>query len=178
MINNAIPNFASSNYVEVSKEDLDKVFEFQQTIKPPQQLTSTTLYILGIAQEEKSGGKILEKLKKLGIAHQGPPYVSTQNIGKNFANQMAIISSYAQKRLVSFLFDWEEEVRRWAVLEDEEKELHTVIEETKRVGGDVGHYEKRLMEIEGLKKLKPSLRVPKTTNQEQPPPAYQPSGAS
>ena len=50
---------------------------------------------------------------------------------------------------------------RWRVLEDEEREIQTVLKEEQEAGGDhakVGHLEKRLMEIDGLKKLKPSLR--------------------
>jgi len=50
---------------------------------------------------------------------------------------------------------------RWRILEDEEREIQTVLREEQEAGGDqakVGHLEKRLMEINGLKKLKPSLR--------------------
>jgi hypothetical protein len=171
---NAVPNFANSSDPTISTSDLDILFEFQQAVKPPQRLIPTSLYVAKITQDDKTGAKVLEKLQKLGIVHEGPPYVSTKDIGPNFANQIAKISSYAQKRLVCLLFDWEEECRRWAVLEDEEREIKTIGEETKRVGGDVGHYEKRLLEIEGLKKLKPSMRVKQHVQQH--PPSYQEAG--
>jgi hypothetical protein len=172
-ITNAVPNFANSTEAIFTVQDLDNLFDFQQVLKPPQRLIPQSLYVGKITQEDKTGGKVLEKLEKLGIVHPGPPYISTKGIGPNFANQIATISSFAQKRLVCMLFDWEEECRRWAVLEDEEKEIKTIEEETRRVGGDVGHYEKRLLEIEGLKKLKPSMRA---KQHQQHPPSYQEAG--
>lgn len=157
-ITNAVPNFANTSDPSVSIGDLDTVFNFQQSVKPPQKLTSISLYIAQIADNEKTATKVYDKLLKLGILCEGPPYVDTKKIAANFTHQLAIISSYAQKRLVYLLFDWEEEIRRLQVLEDEEKEIKTVMEEAEAAGGEVGHLEKRLLEIEGLKKLKPSMR--------------------
>jgi hypothetical protein len=177
MVNNAVPNFAGTADPNVPIEDLDTLFDFQLTVKPPQKLIPTSMYIAKITWEEKTGADVLQKLEKLGIVHQGPPYVSTNKIESNFANKLAKLPQHSQKRLVSLLFDWEEEVRRWAVLEDEEKEVKTIIEETKQVGGDAGHYEKRLLEIEGLKRLKPSMRQARpAAHAEQAPPAYQEAG--
>ena len=99
-----------------------------------------------------------DKLLKLGILHECPPYDDTKKITAELTHQLAIIPLHAQKRLIYLLFDWEEEVRRLQMLEDEEKEIKMVLEEVKAVGGEVGHLEKRLLEIGGLKKLKPSMR--------------------
>jgi hypothetical protein len=158
MITNAVPNFANSADPSVSIDDLDTLFYFQQSVKPPQKLIPTSLYITRIVQDEKGAAKVYDKLLKLDILHEGPPYVDTTKITANFTNQLAILPSFAQKRLIYLLFDWEEEVRRLQVLEDEETEINTVLEEVKAVGGEVGHLEKRLLEIGGLKKLKPSMR--------------------
>lgn len=47
---------------------------------------------------------------------------------------------------------------RFRLLEEEETEIKTVIEEERRHGGRTGELEKRLMELEGLKRLLPSMR--------------------
>ena len=159
LITNAVPNFANSGDPTVSVNDLDTVFDFQLCVKPPQKLVSASLYLIRIVQDEKTAAKVYNKLLKIGVLHESPPWVDTKKITAKFINQLAIISSFAQKRLVYLLFDWEEEIRRWQVLEDEENEIKTVMEEAEAVGGDVGHLEKRLLEIGGLKKLKPSMRL-------------------
>ena len=56
------------------------------------------------------------------------------------------------------MFFWEEEQQRWRVLEDEEKDIETVLEAERSTGGVVGTLETRLKELEGLIKLKPSIR--------------------
>lgn len=165
LITNAVPNFANSGDPSVSVNDLDALFDFQQSVKPPQKLVPASLYLVRIAQDEKAAAKVYNKLLKIGVLHEGPPYVDTKKITANFTNQVAIISSFAQKRLVYLIFDWEEEIRRWQVLEDEENEINTVMEEAKAVGGDVGHLEKRLLEIGGLKRLRPSLRERRSSTQ-------------
>ena len=157
-ITNAVPNFPNSIDPTVSINELDTLFDFQQVVKPPQKLIPTSLQVAQIARDEKTATKVCDKLLKLGIMHEGPPYVDTKKITSNFTHQLAIISSFAQRRLIHLLFDWEEEVRRLQILEDEEKEIKTVLEEVTEVGGVVGHLEKRLLEIGGLKKVKPSMR--------------------
>ena len=50
---------------------------------------------------------------------------------------------------------------RWRVLEDEETEIHIVLSEEQAAGGGlsaVSSLEMRLLEIQGLKRLRPSLR--------------------
>jgi len=165
LITNAVPNFANSGDPSVSVNDLDTLFNFQQSVKPPQKLVPASLHLLRIAQDEKTAAKVYNKLLKIGVLQESPPYVDTKKIAANFTNQVAIISSFAQKRLICLLFNWEEEIRRWQVLEDEENEIKMVMEEAEAVGGDVGHLEKRLLEIGGLKKLRPSLRERRSSTQ-------------
>ena len=47
---------------------------------------------------------------------------------------------------------------RWRLLEEEEEEIRTVMDEERSISGLVGHFENRLKELEGQMKLKPSLR--------------------
>jgi hypothetical protein len=173
LINNAVPNFANSGGdPTISASDLDAIFEFQLVIDPPQRLVPSTLHIARVTPYEKNAKKIFDKLTKLGVLMDQAPWVATDKITRNFANQLAILPSVYQKRLISLLFDWEEELQRWKVLEGEEEEIKVVMQETKAVGGEVGHLEKRLLEIEGLKKLKPSARAGQKNPDSEHPPSY------
>jgi hypothetical protein len=160
MIGNAVPNFANSSTDDsISAKDLDDLFYFQQAVSPPQKLIATSLTVAKVTQEDKTGGKVVDKLQKLGILSDTAPYVNTTKIDKHLPNQLPWISSFAQKRLVCVLFDWEEEVRRIAVLEEEENEIRLVdIPKALADGTPSTGLEERLMEIKGLKELKPSLR--------------------
>jgi hypothetical protein len=179
---NAVPNFANTGSPSISPEELDRVFSFQQSLNPPRKLTPASLVVAKIVDEEKTGGWVIKRLQKLGILSldasdlPASPYVVTPKIGPNFANQVPWISSYAQKRLVWLLFDWEEECRRWDVLEAEERELKTIIAEHRHLGEDVGSYEKRLLELEGLKALRPGLRAKREQSVADAPPAYEHAG--
>lgn len=112
----------------------------------------------GIASEPKTSASVHKALLKNGVLEQGSPTVHTEKITKNFANQVPGITSYAQKKLINFLFFWEEEGQRWKKLIGELEELKVVISEEKESGGNVGTYEKRLAEVEGEMRLRPSLR--------------------
>jgi hypothetical protein len=48
---------------------------------------------------------------------------NAEAITRNFANQMAVISVHAQRKLIGVLFFWEEECKRWAALDAEEAAL-------------------------------------------------------
>jgi len=174
MITNAVPNFANSaGDPKISSSDLDILFDFQLVIDPPQKLTASSIYIAKVTQDEENAKKVHARLQKIGILEDQAPWVDTMKITANFTHEMAILPSVYQKRLICLLFDWQEEVQRWRVLEEEEEEIKVVMHETKAVGGDVGHLEKRLLEIDGLKRLKPSARaVPGNQSPEEHPPAY------
>ena len=64
---------------------------------------------------------------------------------------------------------------RWRVLEDEEREIRIVLSEERAAGGGLGavsNLEMRLMEIQGLKRLKPSLRERRANEQAENLPEY------
>jgi hypothetical protein len=173
LITNAVPNFANSGGdPKISASDLDTIFEFQLVVDPPHKLIPSTLYIAGVTPHEKNAKRIFDKLTSIGVLMDQAPWVDTQKITPNFTHQLAILPSVYQKRLICLLFDWAEEVQRWKVLEGEEEEIKVVMQETKAVGGDVGHLEKRLLEIKGLKKLKPSARAAQQNPQSENPPSY------
>jgi len=173
LITNTVPNFANSaRDPKISTSDLDTIFEFQQVIDPPQKLVSSTFYVARVTSNEPNATKVFEKLKTIGVLYDHAPWVNTRNITANFTHQLAILPSVYQKRLICLLFDWEEEIQRWKVLQSEEDEINVVMEETKAVGGQVGHLEKRLLEIKGLKSLKPSARAGPQNPQSEHPPSY------
>jgi hypothetical protein len=173
LITNTIPNFANSGgEPKLSISDLDTIFEIQQVIEPPQRLVPSTLYISGVTSNEPNAKRVFEKLTTIGVVNDKAPWVDTSKITANFTHQLAILPSVYQKRLICLLFDWEEEIQRWKVLQGEEDEINVVMQETKAVGGQVGHLEKRLLEIKGLKSLKPSARPGQQSPQPEHPPAY------
>jgi hypothetical protein len=66
-------------------------------------------------------------------------------------------------------------VFRWCVLEDEEREIHIVLSEEQAAGGGlsaVSNLEMRLLEIQGLKRLKPSLRERRASGPDENLPGY------
>lgn len=54
--------------------------------------------------------------------------VFTERIGRDFVNQLAVISVHAQRKLVGALFFWEDECKRWALLGQEEEEILKTME--------------------------------------------------
>jgi len=160
LVTNTFPNFASdTTNPELSLSEMDLIFDFQTACAKPKQLTPTSLYIAKINDNESSCKKVFDKLVKEGYLTANPDAIHTDLIGKKFASQFAIIPVFAQKRLICLLFAWEEELMRWRLLEEEEAELKVVLEEeTAQEGRKVGELEKRLLVIEGLKMVKPSMR--------------------
>jgi len=86
--------------------------------------------------------------------------VNTSAITKSFANQVAVISIHAQRKLVGMLFFWEEECTRWKLLDQEEKEILEALE-TCESHGDL---ELALEAVEMKRKMLPSERGEGTAN--------------
>jgi hypothetical protein len=155
------PNISTfSGPYSLSNADLDRLFDFQVSMPRPKEIGVGTMYIMGITQDERKGAKVVEKLAEIGVLKGKARIVDTHAITRYFSHQLYMIPIYTQKRLVCLLFAWEEELMRWRMLEEEKRDLIVIISEERRHDGEnnVGHLEKRLMEIEGLWKLKPSLR--------------------
>ncbi|KAJ4986694.1 hypothetical protein SVAN01_07753 [Stagonosporopsis vannaccii] len=159
LISNAVPNIAGTPQdIHLTSHEEDLAFLHQINEPDPFVLSSQVFTHAGITSEPKASASIHKALLKNGVIQQGPPYIHTDNITRNFANQVPGITSHAQKKLINFLFFWEEEGQRWRKLSGELEELKVVIAEERESGGNAGTYEKRLAEVEGEMRLRPSLR--------------------
>ncbi|XPS80188.1 hypothetical protein M3J09_012149 [Ascochyta lentis] len=158
-MSNAVPNIVgASQDTELSSHEQDLAFIHQLGEPDPLVLSPEVFAHAGITSALKISTAIYKALLKNGVLEQNSPILHTERITKNFANQVSGITSHAQKKLVDFLFFWEEEGQRWKKLIGELEELRVVIAEEKESGGNVGTYEKRLAEVEGEMRLRPSLR--------------------
>ena len=158
-MSNAVPNIAGTPQdTELSTHEEDLAFLHQLSQPDPLTLSPEVFAHAGIASEPRVSTSIHKALNKNGVLEQASPAVHTDKITKNFANQVPGITSHAQKKLINFLFFWEEEGQRWKKLRGELEELKVVIAEEKESGGSIGTYEKRLAEVEGEMQLRPSLR--------------------
>jgi hypothetical protein len=176
MLVNLLPHVSTFNGPDsLSNAELDRLFDFQVSLPRPKEIGVGTLYITGIAYDERKGTKVVDKLVEIGVLKGKDRIVDTHAITRYFSHQLYMIPIYAQKRLVCLLFAWEEELMRWRMLEEEKKDLMIIISEERRHGGEynVGHLEKRLMEIDGLWKLKPSLRRKRETTVQEVLPGYE-----
>jgi hypothetical protein len=158
-MSNASPVLAGAPQdTELSSQEQDTVFMNQLGEPDPLILSPQAFLNAGITSASKTSAAIHKALLKNGVLEQDSSTVNTRAITSQFAHQLSMITSHAQKKLVNLLFFWEEEVQRWKVLIGELEELRVVIEAEKESGGNVGTYEKRLAELEGMMKLRPSFR--------------------
>ncbi|KZM21239.1 uncharacterized protein EKO05_0011537 [Ascochyta rabiei] len=158
-MSNAVPSIAgASQDIDLSGCEPDLAFMYQLSEPDPLLLSPGVFAHAGITSAPKISAAVYKALLKNGVLEQNSPTVHTERITKNFANQVSGITSHAQKKLINFLFFWEEEGQRWKKLVGELEELRAVIIEERESGGNVGTYEKRLAEVEGEKRLRPSLR--------------------
>ena len=158
-MSNAVPNIAGTpQNTELSAHEEDLAFLHQLSEPNPLILSPEVFAYANITSEPRISASIHKALIKNGVLEQASSAVHTDKITKNFANQVPGITSHAQKKLINFLFFWEEEGQRWKKLRGELEELKVVIAEEKESGGNIGTYEKRLAEVEGEMQLRPSLR--------------------
>jgi hypothetical protein len=166
-INNAVPNIASAPQdTNLSTYEIDNLFLNQLGEPDPLMLAPQSFLWAGITTYPKVSATIHKALLKNGVLSADSPIVNTKAIGSKFTHDLAMITSHAQKKLINMLFFWEEEGQRWKVLIGEQEELKVVIEAERHDGGNVGTYEKRLKEVEGLMRLQPSLREQRAREEE------------
>jgi len=162
----------------LSVRDSDQLFDFQMTLRNPRQFGAATLVVMGIAGI-KITVKVIGKLNSLGVLLSSRESLDngmmgiddilvTEAIGPEFSKKMKMLAVPQQKALVMLLFAWQEELVRWRLLDEEINEIKSVIsEESMHGSAEIGHLEVRLMELEGLWRLKPSLRLERTTMAEE-----------
>jgi hypothetical protein len=110
-ITNMMPNNASSATPDsLTVAEIDKLFDFQVGLREPKRLGVTSLYIMGIAKDDRTAAKVVDRLLKIGVFKQDGSQVETKAITLNFANQLSWLPSHCQKRLICVLFAWEEEL--------------------------------------------------------------------
>lgn len=71
---------------------------------------------------------------------------------------MAFIDVHRQRKLVGLLFMWEEELVRWRLLDDEEKEIRHVMEQVGKDSEVLSDLKVRLQQVEMKRRLVPSMR--------------------
>ena len=59
----------------------------------------------------------------MGIIDPATGQPDTTKIDRNMVNKLALISISKQRKLINFLFYWEEELVRWRLLSEEENEI-------------------------------------------------------
>ncbi|KAK3079672.1 hypothetical protein LTS18_004172 [Coniosporium uncinatum] len=144
---------------DLSKEEYDNLFRYQAGLSSPKKLNEHSFYIAHVTRDLRHSRKTLESLYQSGILCEDSCDIHTERITKEFSSQHSRLPVLMQKKLVNMLFTWEEELMRFRMLEEEKTEIETVMDEERRHGGgNVGHLEKRLKEIEGLMGLRPSQR--------------------
>jgi hypothetical protein len=177
--------FQSYEVTPLTLAESDRLFEFQLSMSNPKQIGPATLYMMDVAPSVKTTLKATYKLNEMGVLLSSrnsggrgvDDIIVTDAIPANFSKKMKLLAVPQQKRLIVLLFEWEEELIRWRVLEDEMNELKTIILEERNEGNtNVGHLEIRLVELKGLWRLKPSLRIQRETQPREPLPDYHVTG--
>ena len=174
---NAFPNFAYDdvNDVDLTPAQADALVTHQLSLADPLHLTKDSFFIAGITQSHSISGKVYNALLKAGIIseapsadekssgsepNQHPAPLNTSAISRNFAHQMACISVHAQRKLVGMLFFWEEELKRFQLLDAEEAEILMAI----KTEGQNGDLEVALRAVQMKKTMIPSKRGEATAN--------------
>lgn len=138
--------------VDLSPLYADALVRYQLSLPNPPYLSPLSFKNAGLTPSDSISKKIFSSLLKHGIVAAAPGSnpssrknsavesnylqkaanfsqgesgrtVFTEKIGRDFANQLAVISVHAQRKLVGVLFFWEEECKRWALLGEEEAEI-------------------------------------------------------
>ncbi|MCJ1357667.1 MAG: hypothetical protein MMC33_007663 [Icmadophila ericetorum] len=158
MITNAVVSMAydSARDIDLTPLQQDTLFVYQLCQREPKRLTEEAFFRTGIVGKSSSAlqphnqpsevppsltppstdraslsKQIHHALCKASILspHASDPNVYTARITKNFSHQMPFIDVHRQRKLVSMLFFWEEELTRWRLLDQEEAEIEMVLKE-------------------------------------------------
>ena len=132
LVTNAIPNFATDGagvWVEVSPQRQDMLYAHQTNAANPEALDENAFFVVGVCDRERQSQRIHSALLKNGCLTTPEGLVDTYKIGPKFIHQLAFIAQASQRNLINVLFWWEEETRRLQKLNEEEKELTTMVAE-------------------------------------------------
>ena len=132
LMTNAFPNFATDGagvWTEVSPQRRDILYAHQTNAATPEALDENAFYVVGVCDGERQSQRVHSALLKNGCLTIPDGMVDTYKIGPKFLHQLAFLSQTVQKNLINVLFWWEEETHRLRKLNEEEKELTTMITE-------------------------------------------------
>jgi hypothetical protein len=108
-----------------------------------------------------------------GTAPQSPITVNTYIIDRTMVSRLYAVNARVQPRLVSLLFLWEEECRRWAKLDAEERDIRELLAQP-----GMEHDADLNLALEAVRLkfgLLPSQRAERTTTETHlPPPKHDP----
>ena len=102
--------------------------------------------------------KVLSACHSVGVIDRETGHPDTTKIDKTMVNKIAIISVPKQRELVDLLFFWEEELVRWRLLCDAEKEASRRVAHCSVDGGDLEDAKMTLEKVRLEKRLPPSAR--------------------
>lgn len=136
LILNAVPNFANDNAkvdAELSLQQQDDLFAYQMGLETPKAFNDLSLLASRVVEVKQHSKSVLAALHKVGIVNKTDGSIHTDLITRKLPHQVSELSVHRQRKLVSLLFFWEEELTRWRLLDEEEVEIRTAME---MQGGD------------------------------------------
>lgn len=102
----------------------DNVFQWQLGSGDFARLDEESLLRSEVATHKSLAKKILKSAHNIGLIDCITGEPDTTKITRNMVNDMPVVGGISKQReLVMLLFFWEEELRRWRILEAEEQEL-------------------------------------------------------
>ncbi|KAL5115140.1 hypothetical protein ACEQ8H_006976 [Pleosporales sp. CAS-2024a] len=109
LINNAVPNAAPAPIpTTLSPAALAAVRTHQQAQPNPALLSDQAFLHARITSSPKTSAAIYKALVKNGVT-RSDGRVDTRGISRNFAHEVAVVTSHAKKKIVNLLFWWEGE---------------------------------------------------------------------
>lgn len=100
---------------------------------------------------------MLKTCHEIGLINAETGQPDTTKIDRSMVSKIAIISVPKQRELVNMLFFWEEECTRWRLLEQEESELVSSLENGVDGDGKIAA-EEALKVVRAKRRVPPSLR--------------------
>ncbi|KAI9868236.1 MAG: hypothetical protein M1813_006981 [Trichoglossum hirsutum] len=157
LVTNMFPNMANDakDDIDLSPSQQDALFRWQLSQENPKVLNDLSFFMGGIVEPKSHSPKIHSALKKNGVIDAATGALHTSRITKHFANELYIISVHRQRKLVGLLFWWEEELVRWRLLEDEEREISLLVAQD----GERDDLDVALQVVEKKRTMLPSVRA-------------------
>ncbi|KIV85750.1 hypothetical protein PV11_01412 [Exophiala sideris] len=184
LMTNTVPNFANDNPeddadITSTQKDLLWVHQLgaaETSGRSPMTLDELSTFSAGIVTSEKNSARIHKELVKNGIINPAAPLgIDTTRITQKLPHELAFVSVHAQRKTVGMLFFWEQEALRWRLLDQEESELKSALEDEGTSDAAKRELKVRLESVDMRRGMKPSSRPDEgdhSAHQEAHPPQY------